>query len=622
MEFLKKMPATIVMVVLIILTFIITAIGRLENPIEWQFWLLNHGALYAPLTLGGEWYRIFTSMFLHASFLHLAFNCVALALVGGYVEHESGSLRFLIIFFACGFAGALSNLFFGLFTVGVGASGAVFGLLGVAVILIINNRRQDSQFIIFFVMGFFLLLIFNWLLGDVVGADHASHMGGLICGLIMGLIQLFNKKLTVIIAPLLLITYFLLPRFQVHYYNFFQDVLAAQDSTNYVLRNSTKKSDEDFLKEYKLANAKWDSALRLLNAQKYIPEELSSDTFKLRRLLTYHKKEGDYRITMVENESYIYADSINIASDSIGKYNSLQYVLNLKYKPQELPDTTQQPGMEPTKIWYDSNWVELAYPPAEYFRIGYRDSSGLWQGAVADYYKTGIMQMRGSYEDDAKDGIFIYYTDKGMHSAAGVYNNDQRVGKWETFHPNGQIESEVYYRDRYFLKSYWDSLGVQMIKDGYGTETHRYPNGVIASEGKYVDGYQEGYWYGRHDNGAMYFEENYNQGRLINGRSRSKSGGNVVMYDQTTFYALPEGGYKKLNEYLASQSKPQGLGTVRLSFRVTVSGRLTDFKIEKGLSKELDLRAKLLVLAGPRWLPARLHGQEPTDGYGLVSVEF
>jgi len=230
--------------------------------------------------------------------------------------------------------------------------------------------------------------------------------------------------------------------------------------------------------------------------------------------------------------------------------------------------------------------------------------------------------MKGSYKDDAKDGIFIYYTKTGMYSAAGVYDDDQRVGKWETFHPNGQIESEVYYRDRYFLKNYWDSLGVQMVKDGYGTEIHKYSNGIVASEGKYVDGYQEGYWYGKHPNGEMYFEENYNKGRLINGRSRSRTGGRLVVYDETTFFALPEGGYQKLNEYLRASVKPLGLGTVKLSFRVTTSGQMTDFKVEKSVSRELDMKAKQLVLMGPRWLPARLHGQEPTDGYALVSVEF
>jgi hypothetical protein len=179
----------------------------------------------------------------------------------------------------------------------------------------------------------------------------------------------------------------------------------------------------------------------------------------------------------------------------------------------------------------------------------------------------------------------------------------------------------TYYRDRYFLKSYWDSTGMQMVRDGFGKEIHRYSNGVIASEGEYADGYQEGYWYGRHADGTMYFEENYNRGRLINGRSRSKSG-RIAVYDGTTLFALPEGGYRKFNDHIHSKIEPQGLGTVKLSFRVTVDGQITDFKIEQSVSKELDMRAKQMVLMGPRWLPARLHGLEPTDGFGFVAIEF
>ena len=161
-----------------------------------------------------------------------------------------------------------------------------------------------------------------------------------------------------------------------------------------------------------------------------------------------------------------------------------------------------------------------------------------------------------------------------------------------------------------------------MVKDGYGREIHRFKNGVVATEGEYVDGYQEGYWYGKHENGEMYFEENYNRGRLINGRSRSKSG-RTAIYDETIFYATPEGGPRKYSEYLRSAVKdPAGRGTVKLSFRVTVLGQITDFKIEQSVSKELDLRAKQIVLSGPRWQPARLHGLEPTDGFAFVSVEF
>lgn len=625
MEFLKKMPATIALAVINTLVFawLYIEAGTTDGS-AWWLTLLDHGALYNAFTLDGQWYRLFTHMFLHGHLLHLCLNLYGLIVIGQDVETHVGTKQFLLVYFLGGIAGALCSLYFNLFLLGVGASGAIFALFGFALVVDIRRNLREGRSIGPVVANFVVFLAINLLIAGPLNGDNAAHLGGALCGALFGVIRhVFNKRALAIVAPLLVVAYFLLPRYQVQYFNFFQEVLTAQDSSNYVLNHSGSKSNEQFLEDYRRVNARWDTAMHLLNAMTFVPEELSSDTFKLRRLIRFHKKESDYRTIMVEKESYIYADSINIASDSISQFTKLDYVLNLKYTEA---DTTQEkpekPPLETVKIWYDSNWVEVPYPPAAFFRLGQRDTAGLWQGPLADYYRTGIVQMKGSYKDGMKDGIFIYYTEKGGYSAAGVYNDDQRVGKWETFHPNGHIESEVFYRDRYFLKSYWDSLGVQMVKDGYGREIHRYPNGVVASEGEYVDGYQEGYWYGKHKNGDMYFEENYNRGRLINGRSRGKNGRTVV-YDESIFFALPEGGGRKYNDYIRSQVKEySGRGTVKLSFRVTVSGQITDFKVEQSVSKELDLRAKQIVLSGPRWLPARLHGQEPTDGFGFVSIEF
>lgn len=631
MEFLKKMPATIALAVINTLVFgwLYLDTGTTDGP-EWWLALLDHGGLYNALTLDGEWYRIFTHMFLHGHLLHLILNLYGLIVIGLDLEPHVGTRQFLLVYFLGGLAGALCSLYFNLFILGVGASGAIFALFGFGLVVDIRRNLEENHPIAPVIVNFVVFLGINILIAGPLNGDNAAHLGGALCGAVFGLLCVYIKRQAwAVIVPMLFAIYFLLPRYQVYYYDFFQEVLTAQDSSSYVLSHSGSRSNEDFLKDYRRVTSRWDTAKTLLNNMPSLPEELSSDTFKLRRVIRFHKAEADYRIAMVENERYIYADSIDFASDSLRKYTSLDYVLNLRYTP---PDTTEEkpegPPLETVKILYDSNWVEIPYPPAAFFRIGQRDTAGLWQGPLADYYRTGIVQMKGAYKDDMKDGIFIYYIENGGYSAAGVYNDDQRVGKWETFHPNGRLESEVYYRERYFMKNYWDSTGVQMVKDGYGREIHRYPNGVVASEGEYVDGYQEGYWYGRHKNGQMYFEENYNRGRLINGRSMKD--GKTAVYDETIFFALPEGGYKKLNEHIRQQvnertgppTSGRSKGTVKLSFRVTVSGQLTDFKVETSVSKELDLRAKQIVLSGPRWLPARLHGQEPTDGYGVVSIEF
>lgn len=626
METIKKMRGTLALAAANLSVFMwIYFNADVTDGTQWWLTLLNNGALYNPFTLKDEWYRLFTSMFLHGNWLHIALNTYGLITVGLELEAHVGTRKFLLAYFLGGLAGGLCSLYFNLFVLGVGASGAVFALFGYALIVDIRRNRQEGYSIVPLILNFCVFLAINFVISEQLSGDHFAHFGGVMGGILLASLSIFNRRWLpeILVLVLLVLGFFALPRFQVHYFNFFQQVLAAQDSTSYVLNNSGSKSNEQFLKDYKRVNTKWDSALNMLDAQEYLPVELAPDTFKLRRFIRYHKAEGDYRIVMIENESYIYADSIDIVNDSIRKYTGLQYVLNLNYSPP--PDSTDQPKgpeLSIAKVWYDSNWVEIPFPPAEFFRVGRKDTAGLWQGPLIDYYKNGNPQMKGSYKDDIKDGIFIYYTEKGGYSAAGIYNNDQRIGKWETFHANGRIESEVYYRDRYFLKSYWDSTGTQMVKDGYGREQHRYPSGIIAAEGEYVDGYQEGYWYGRHADGQMYFEENYNHGRLVNGRSRSKNG-RVVVYDESTLYALPEGGYKKLNDYLKSSIKqPMGLGTVKLSFRVTVSGQITDFKIEQSVSKELDMRAKQIILSGPRWLPARLHGVEPTDGFGFVAIEF
>lgn len=627
MHFIRKIPATLALIVVnsAVFFWLYSKAGSFEEPL-WSLGLLENGALYNPYTLGGQWQRIITSLFLHGNFIHLAFNMLALFGVGQDVERNAGTKKMLAVYFLSGIAGALGSLYGNLFQPGVGASGAIFGLFGFGVLSRIISHPQEAVPV---VIQFIAIAAATVLVGEFMPVDHYAHIAGVCCGLLIAAIPAILKRPLrsflpeLVVAPILIIIFFSLPRFQVTYFNFFQKVLEAQDSTNHVLNNSGSMSNAAFLDKYGEANLKWDTAMNMLDAHEYLPPELHNDTFKLRRLIRYHKAEANYRMVMVRNESYIYADSIDIASDSIRKYTSLQYVLNMKYTPvdssREEPDG---PNLETVRVWYDTNWVEIPYPPAAYFRIGQKDSAGLWQGPLRDYFRNGNIQMKGAYKDDLKDGIFIYYTENNKYSGAGVYNEDQRVGKWETFHPNGRIESEVYYSDRYFLKSYWDSTGVQMVMDGNGVEIHKYPNGVVASQGEYVDGYQHGYWFGKHANGEMYFEENYVRGRLINGRSRSKTGKTFV-YDESTLYALPVGGFDKLNKHISSQTQGASEhGTVQLSFRVTVSGQLTDFKTEKSVSKELDKKARQIILTGPRWLPARLHGQEPTDGFAYVSVPF
>jgi antitoxin component YwqK of YwqJK toxin-antitoxin module len=259
-----------------------------------------------------------------------------------------------------------------------------------------------------------------------------------------------------------------------------------------------------------------------------------------------------------------------------------------------------------------------------YYRIGTKDSLGNWDGLVNDFYADGEIQMRGSYNHGKRDGIFLYYSDHHTYTSAGRYQDDKRIGKWELFFNNGQLESEVYFRDRYFLKNLWDSTGHPLVRDGYGKVTTYYSNGVVKESGSYENGYKEGYWFGKFENGEMFFEENFFKGHLVRGRSQNLQHKKFI-YDQSSLYPLPEGGYRALNNYLSDATKKSlaaDSGIVRLVFRVTTIGRIVDVVVEKSVSSQCDSIAKELLRNGPAWTPSMKHGQIPFDSHTFVDVEF
>lgn len=633
MDFLKRYPATLVLLAANILAFALLywRLGSFAEP-AWTFNLLHQGALFNPLTLGTQWYRLLTHMFLHASVLHLAFNMYALYSVGSVLERQIGTKKYMAVYFIAGLASALNSLYWSLFTIGVGASGAIFGLFGFSLVLNIFLSRREGLSIRPILTNFAIFIIINLLFAKAFNADNAAHIGGLAAGALLGATLYVPKiyrsyKVELACIPLLLMVYFSLPRYQSDYFNFFQKILSIENAES-SLYSKPNTTDEEFLQAFKENSRAWDSALQSLHEISYLPSALHNDTLKLVQYIRLKKEEARFRVIMIENESYIYRDSIELIQASLNTPIALDHPLTMMQQrtnvEEEADRPAQQQRLKSIRIWYDQQWQELPYGPGTYYRIGARDSLGRWQGYVQDYYGNNDVQMKGSYIDDQRNGIFIYYSDHKTYESAGRYEMDQRIGKWEAFHKNGRIESEAYYRDGYFLKSLWDSTGVQQVKDGAGREVKYFANGVVQVEGEYKDGARDGYWYGRHETGDMHFEENYNQGRLINGRSRSKDGKNFV-YDVSTYFPLPVGGYPKLRAYLeeaTAKIQAETSGTVRLEFRVTPTGLLTDIKVEKSLSPQLDAKAKEILLKGPRWLPAREHGYLPIDGLTQVEIKF
>ncbi len=135
----------------------------------------------------GEFYRLFTCMFLHVDFLHIAFNMYALYVLGAQVEKYYGRTKFLLIYLISGLLGSVfSCVFCNEFTLSFGASGAIFGLFG-SIIYFTYYYRATLQNLL---RGSLLpTLAINLVLGFMIpGIDVFCHIGGLIGGILMAMI--------------------------------------------------------------------------------------------------------------------------------------------------------------------------------------------------------------------------------------------------------------------------------------------------------------------------------------------------------------------------------------------------------------------------------------------------
>jgi membrane associated rhomboid family serine protease len=134
----------------------------------------------------GQYWRLVSVMFLHAGILHIAFNAYALWIFGTVVEQELGRLRFLLIFFATGIVASAASYAFGPpFVVGVGASGAIFGIFGAFVAY--NYRRRHLAIAAARLRSAVMIVVINMVLAfSIQGIDWRAHVGGFIAGLFAG----------------------------------------------------------------------------------------------------------------------------------------------------------------------------------------------------------------------------------------------------------------------------------------------------------------------------------------------------------------------------------------------------------------------------------------------------
>jgi len=156
--------------------------------------LLAWGADYRPAVSQGQWWRLITSMFLHGGILHLAANIYGLFLAGYFLEPVLGRTKFALVYLISGILASLSSLWWHPATVSVGASGAIFGLYGAFLALIIAKVYTKISGKAFLPMVL-VFIGYNVIVGfSNSGIDNAAHIGGLVSGFLIGMFLSGNLK--------------------------------------------------------------------------------------------------------------------------------------------------------------------------------------------------------------------------------------------------------------------------------------------------------------------------------------------------------------------------------------------------------------------------------------------
>ena len=195
MEEIKREPVTALLILLNTLIFLIVEFtGGSENGQH----MLECCAAYAPLILEqGQWYRLFSSMFLHFGAPHLINNMLVLFVLGQRLEPVTGKIKFFLIYIFGGLGGNMLSLFFDMYagnaSLSAGASGAVFAVMGGMIYVIIRHRGRVADLT---VRQMLIMAAFSLYFGFASeGVDNVAHIGGLLSGFLIAVILYHPRKI-------------------------------------------------------------------------------------------------------------------------------------------------------------------------------------------------------------------------------------------------------------------------------------------------------------------------------------------------------------------------------------------------------------------------------------------
>lgn len=161
--------------------------------------LYRDGALVTSAVVQGhEYSRVVTAVFLHAGLQHLGSNMLAQLLLGNAVERNIGHIRYGILYLTAGICGNLCSILYelhtGNFYRSVGASGAVYGVMGALVVIILRGRRQLRQGSSLMIRAGIMIAYAVYSGFQTPYINNAAHLGGMAAGVVLGFLMTIGKE--------------------------------------------------------------------------------------------------------------------------------------------------------------------------------------------------------------------------------------------------------------------------------------------------------------------------------------------------------------------------------------------------------------------------------------------
>ena len=184
--FLKHSPTAFIIAVCVIVFLVEMAVSHSEE-ISLNA-LMKLGANSGVQVFAGQWWRLFTSVFLHGNLLHIATNMWALFNLGLLAEILYGRRNFVLLYLVCGLGGSVASVWWHPGVVGVGASGAIFGIAGALLPALKFQKNPRIAMALRGALGSIVIFVFvNLAIGAGVAViDNAAHVGGLVTGMVVG----------------------------------------------------------------------------------------------------------------------------------------------------------------------------------------------------------------------------------------------------------------------------------------------------------------------------------------------------------------------------------------------------------------------------------------------------